>query len=62
MRKYNVQLSLQVEAVNSFEAVNEFENFMKSKVVNLEKYQVTEITDEVIIKVEPLPIINENEI
>ncbi len=60
MRKFTVSLTIQLEAINSFEAVNEFEKLIIAKLISLEKYKVVELVDEP--KVDPLPIIIENEI
>jgi hypothetical protein len=45
MRKYEITLSLFIEAVNSFEAVNEFEKMIIGKIITLEKYKIMEILD-----------------
>ena len=59
MRKYQVSITVFIEAINGFEAINKFESLVSSKIIRLEKYNVVEVFDEP--KVD-LPIISENEL
>lgn len=60
MRKFTVTLTLFIEAVSSFEAINEFEGMVRNKIPRLEKYEVVELFDQP--KADPPIIINDNEL